>query len=250
AMSKIRNNKTIHSYYKWTNQTGYVRVANPLIDYAIADESWDIVLFQQMSFASLDYSTFQPHLNDLKAHVKANVSNPNVRFGINAIWSRATTSSSVGDEATQIEQFNTIIENYRTAMIDSDLEILIPTGTAIQNGRGNEFLSQVGTELTRDGSHLDEPVGRYIASMTVDRKSTRLNSSHASSSYAVFCLKKKSRGTPGPRPRAGPPDAAARGAAPPGCCVPAASRCGWAFAPSNRATHVHHDTLTHHTLLP
>ena len=167
AMTKIRNNTTIHSYYKWTNQTGYVRVASPLIDYAIADESWDIVLFQQMSFASLDYSTFQPHLNDLKAHVKANVSNPNVRFGINAIWSRATTSSSVGDEATQIEQFNTITENYKRAMSDSDLEILIPTGTAIQNGRANEYLSQIGTELTRDGAHLDEPVGRYIAAMTV-----------------------------------------------------------------------------------
>src|SRR3712207_8458539 len=27
-----------------------------------------------------------------------------------------------------------------------------------------------------------------------DRKSTRLNSSHANNSYAVFCLKKKSRG--------------------------------------------------------
>src|SRR5438309_7897974 len=27
-----------------------------------------------------------------------------------------------------------------------------------------------------------------------DRKSTRLNSSHSSSSYAVFCLKKKNRG--------------------------------------------------------
>src|SRR3712207_8086137 len=28
---------------------------------------------------------------------------------------------------------------------------------------------------------------------TVDRKSTRLNSSHANISYAVFCLKKKSK---------------------------------------------------------
>src|SRR5947209_11451100 len=28
-----------------------------------------------------------------------------------------------------------------------------------------------------------------------DRKSTRLNSSHANSSYAVFCLRKKGRGT-------------------------------------------------------
>src|SRR5947209_12608773 len=29
----------------------------------------------------------------------------------------------------------------------------------------------------------------------VDRKSTRLNSSHANISYAVFCLKKKNRGS-------------------------------------------------------
>src|SRR3712207_8140012 len=29
--------------------------------------------------------------------------------------------------------------------------------------------------------------------MTVDRKSTRLNSSHANISYAVFCLKKKNQ---------------------------------------------------------
>src|SRR5947209_13268906 len=37
----------------------------------------------------------------------------------------------------------------------------------------------------RDGASL-----RAIAVAT-DRKSTRLNSSHANSSYAVFCLKKK-----------------------------------------------------------
>src|SRR5207249_6571222 len=32
-----------------------------------------------------------------------------------------------------------------------------------------------------------------ITVLTVDRKSTRLNSSHVSISYAVFCLKKKKR---------------------------------------------------------
>src|SRR3712207_8820009 len=36
-------------------------------------------------------------------------------------------------------------------------------------------------------------VASYIADseLTIDRKSTRLNSSHANISYAVFCLKKK-----------------------------------------------------------
>src|SRR3712207_7308073 len=33
----------------------------------------------------------------------------------------------------------------------------------------------------------------YIFSYLIDRKSTRLNSSHANISYAVFCLKKKNK---------------------------------------------------------
>src|SRR3712207_7318945 len=38
----------------------------------------------------------------------------------------------------------------------------------------------------------DEPA-KNLGSGTKDRKSTRLNSSHANISYAVFCLKKKQR---------------------------------------------------------
>src|SRR3712207_7867681 len=39
-------------------------------------------------------------------------------------------------------------------------------------------------------------VRRVQHDQPVDRKSTRLNSSHANISYAVFCLKKKKTGTP------------------------------------------------------
>src|SRR3712207_8901446 len=45
-------------------------------------------------------------------------------------------------------------------------------------------------------AHVGEPVHR-IADVRrgLDRKSTRLNSSHANISYAVFCLKKKNTTT-------------------------------------------------------
>src|SRR3712207_8020162 len=36
-------------------------------------------------------------------------------------------------------------------------------------------------------------VGQHLGVRLVDRKSTRLNSSHANISYAVFCLKKNKR---------------------------------------------------------
>src|SRR3712207_8302553 len=46
------------------------------------------------------------------------------------------------------------------------------------------FLSNVGQDST--GAWRETHFGTYE-----DRKSTRLNSSHANISYAVFCLKKK-----------------------------------------------------------
>src|SRR5258707_9552977 len=45
-----------------------------------------------------------------------------------------------------------------------------------------------------------------VTDTSLDRKSTRLNSSHANISYAVFCLKKKNLpgGTPTPTPSPSP----------------------------------------------
>src|SRR5688572_28854980 len=40
--------------------------------------------------------------------------------------------------------------------------------------------------------------------LAADRKSTRLNSSHSQTSYAVFCLKKKSQSSPPARTRRRP----------------------------------------------
>src|SRR3712207_9153033 len=70
-------------------------------------------------------------------------------------------------------------------------------------GRGQAFsrgtlqsLIGIATEpgyAWRDGGLVTEPAGRRMRTFDVagDRKSTRLNSSHANISYAVFCLKKK-----------------------------------------------------------
>src|SRR5258707_8314817 len=46
--------------------------------------------------------------------------------------------------------------------------------------------------LHRSGATASGDRGRPQA-MSLDRKSTRLNSSHANISYAVFCLKKKKK---------------------------------------------------------
>src|SRR3712207_8492542 len=47
-----------------------------------------------------------------------------------------------------------------------------------------------GTETRPLEEAIVDPASQYISR---DRKSTRLNSSHANISYAVFCLKKKKK---------------------------------------------------------
>src|SRR5699024_11933789 len=66
------------------------------------------------------------------------------------------------------------------------------TGRRIEKGCGSRPKAQSsvgpwGTEIV----WFPRGIPRWLRLSTTDRKSTRLNSSHVSSSYAVFCLKKK-----------------------------------------------------------
>src|SRR5438876_4682893 len=64
---------------------------------------------------------------------------------------------------------------------------------------GQEFDIATGSNIRRgritsiDNDRVEFELGEHIPAVAVpkDRKSTRLNSSHPSISYAVFCLKKK-----------------------------------------------------------
>src|SRR5258707_13843568 len=53
------------------------------------------------------------------------------------------------------------------------------------------FSPQERSRSPNDVFHRTKNVTTNRAAATIDRKSTRLNSSHANISYAVFCLKKK-----------------------------------------------------------
>src|SRR3712207_7412700 len=57
-----------------------------------------------------------------------------------------------------------------------------------------QLMEPVNDHSRADPQHQHPAEGqREYRSRPVDRKSTRLNSSHANISYAVFCLKKKKR---------------------------------------------------------
>src|SRR5690625_321583 len=73
------------------------------------------------------------------------------------------------------------------------------TGITVQHDGSGEFEQQVVVQAeggnAPDLAIFPQPglLERMVDDGHVDRKSTRLNSSHVAISYAVFCLKKKSR---------------------------------------------------------
>src|SRR3712207_8191458 len=58
----------------------------------------------------------------------------------------------------------------------------------IMDGKGK--MPEYGKRVPPDDSWA---IAAYVKALQLDRKSTRLNSSHANISYAVFCLKKKKK---------------------------------------------------------
>src|SRR5438309_8528392 len=82
-------------------------------------------------------------------------------------------------------------------------DVAAVVGREEHHGLGNLVGSTEAAEWHRGGDHLrallaslrggEQLIQMIAATVPLDRKSTRLNSSHSSISYAVFCLKKKNR---------------------------------------------------------
>src|SRR3712207_7549414 len=78
---------------------------------------------------------------------------------------------------------------------------LFPYTTLFRSGvEGARVLDQSGQQRRLGqgevgGVGAEVPLSGRLHAVRADRKSTRLNSSHANISYAVFCLKKKKKTT-------------------------------------------------------
>src|SRR3712207_8679990 len=77
---------------------------------------------------------------------------------------------------------------FRSGVRVSELCALRRRDIDLAEGSASIYRAKGGKSRT---VHFDHDTADALAAYWTDRKSTRLNSSHANISYAVFCLKKK-----------------------------------------------------------
>lgn len=153
-----------YSYRKIDVNGAKTTRANTSLAVALADERWDYVSFQQASPNSGQYSTFVAPFPVLYNYVKNQLDNrPSVKYVFHQTWAYEQTSTHAGFAAygnDQLTMYNAIIDAVNKATDLVDIDVVVPAGTAIQNGR----TSVVGDNFCRDGYHLDLSIGRYTAS--------------------------------------------------------------------------------------
>ena len=126
----------------------------------LLSEPWDIICFQQRSNGSADYTTIGHYLNVLISKVREVCSNPDVKIYYDM---------TQGMPNNNLITYDKIISTMNQLMNDFGDEIysIIPVGTAIENLRRSELNSGNMNEFTRDGSHLANGAGKYVAGLTL-----------------------------------------------------------------------------------
>lgn len=162
----LKNAQTDAAAYRYDkNTTGAWKEAEPVtLLYALKDEDWDIITFQQASGSSGQADTYSASIAPLVEYVTANKTNPTARYVWNMTWAYQQGSTKPGFapyDNDQMTMYNAIIDAVQKVIVPmEEFHSIIPVGTAIQNVR----TSFIGDNVTKDTFHLNtlgDVIGAY-----------------------------------------------------------------------------------------
>lgn len=139
---------------------------------AFQDEDWDVIFFQPQSGMAGRSSTYynsdgDNYLDLIAAQIRKSATNSSVKVGWQMTWAlgQDTTDSDFDKyyDGDQMTMYQKICSATQKAAEASSVDFIAHTGTAVQNARSSYF----GDTLNRDGKHLSQGVGRYLAAMSI-----------------------------------------------------------------------------------
>lgn len=164
-LSNAIDDKNVYQYIVVDEKGEKTNTKNTAISTALADKKWDYISFQQHSPYSGKYDSYTYPLPRLYKYVNERTTNSKVKYVLHQTWAyeqSSTHSGFAGYNNDQMTMYNAIVDAVWKVKDLVDIDIIVPTGTAIQNGR----TSIIGDNFCRDGYHLDLNIGRYTAACT------------------------------------------------------------------------------------
>ena len=153
-LENAQGNKPAYRYDK-NNSGQWTEMASSTLLYALQDEQWDIIIFQQGSGTSGKAETYAASIDALVKYVDENKTNPNARFGWHMTWAYQQGSTNDAFERYDHDQmimYNAIVGAVQQVIVPmEEFHSIIPVGTAVQNIR----TSFIGDNVTRDTYHLN-----------------------------------------------------------------------------------------------
>jgi hypothetical protein len=163
----IHDGSTVYEYNEYNGGNSWsLPVTGKSIGYAINKREWDIVLLQQKSSDSVNYATFQPHLDNIVSWLTDNL---NYNFKIGWLMTHAYAPGYAGLSSlgmTSDEMALASSQNAHNVVSDTVVDFFIPYGIAIQNARKTS-LNSIANSLTYEGTHLNEGIPVLIAGYTI-----------------------------------------------------------------------------------
>lgn len=158
----LMSDTSIYDYNKIDEKGNMIKLLNAKLRDCIIDEDWDYITLQQASPLSGIYSSYFPYIRNLVNYLRSNARNANMKLAMHQTWAYSTGSSHVGFSNygnNQDVMYHSIVGTVNMVSENIGIDIIIPSGTAIQNGRAN-WEKDV---FCRDTFHLSYGIGRYIA---------------------------------------------------------------------------------------
>lgn len=163
-LNNANEDKPAYSYRKIGVDGERVVTKDVTLSYALADEEWDYVSFQQQSGNSGLYETWVESLPQLIEYVKPRLPKDVVMM-IHQTWaydSSSTHKDFKNYNNDQMVMYNSIMSAVKKISRKTGIKMIIPSGTAVQNARA----TILNDTMTRDGFHLHKIYGRYVAACT------------------------------------------------------------------------------------
>ena len=163
-VKNITDNQAVYQYNRIAVDGSLNTQSGQSLKSVIKSENWDYIAFEESLALAGRQEGYQTNLPQLVELVNSWATNPDVKYLLHQPWAYAKSAVEDGFAnygRDQLKMYNAIVEAVWAAKESVQADV-VPSGTAIQNGR----TSYIGEEMLQDASHLNANTAKFAAACT------------------------------------------------------------------------------------